>query len=511
MNKITQERQQYSHNAAMRSINYFMDEAYADDLEKRTEALNRISRVRDYIDIFAGDVMSPEAAHAGILYEIKKEENSNIENAVVSATALMEYYTYPNTHEDAASYTAALLNDMEYMDNYATYYRNNDAWRKTSAPIDIKEMGRLSDEVNIESIIIKSCIVLDKLVEPVREVEESGDLSRLDDKVLKNITEAEIFYGPLCEVFGFDGLAMDLRSQSHVLRLLKNGKLEEVAKVREYCNSMREIGPQAVLSNIVEGNFAVFNAVKDVDCIHDYDSEIPYSSIQLGEFVTDFGNFWSGKEGDHMLTAGNWRLKSVGSLANKIQNSEKRGFPMDVMGFTFILKDEEELADVFACVIEKVILSENLECVPAPSKENWVFVQGDDNFRRLIRKRFSYDFIQKNIQVMEKDVHYRVAKLTCILLDEEKNRQMPVEMQFLTKEDRKNARTGTAAHIIYKAQSEGIFYSADDRERASKILTKMYNRKTHMYDSVSTLEANTESLIRGTGDMDRVYMFSCPK
>ena len=38
---------------------------------------------------------------------------------------------------------------------------------------------------------------------------------------------------------------------------------------------------------------------------------------------------------------------------------------------------------------------------------------------------------------MEKDVHYRVAKLTCILLDEEKNRQMPVEMQFLTKEDRK--------------------------------------------------------------------------
>lgn len=511
MNKITQERQQYSHNAAMRSINYFMDEAYADDLEKRTEALNRISRVRDYIDIFAGDVISPEAAHAGILYEIKKEENSNIENAVVSATALMEYYTYPNTHEDAASYTAALLNDMEYMDNYATYYRNNDAWRKTSAPIDIKEMGRLSDEVNIESIIIKSCIVLDKLVEPVREVEESGDLSRLDDKVLKNITEAEIFYGPLCEVFGFDGLAMDLRSQSHVLRLLKNGKLEDVAKVREYCNSMREIGPQAVLSNIVEGNFAVFNAVKDVDCIHDYDSEIPYSSIQLGEFVTDFGNFWSGKEGDHMLTAGNWRLKSVGSLANKIQNSEKRGFPMDVMGFTFILKDEEELADVFACVIEKVILSENLECVPAPSKENWVFVQGDDNFRRLIRKRFSYDFIQKNIQVMEKDVHYRVAKLTCILLDEEKNRQMPVEMQFLTKEDRKNARTGTAAHIIYKAQSEGIFYSADDRERASKILTKMYNRKTHMYDSVSTLEANTESLIRGTGDMDRVYMFSCPK
>jgi hypothetical protein cdivTM_12959 len=511
MNKITQERQQYSHNAAMRSINYFMDEAYADDLEKRTEALNRISRVRDYIDIFAGDVMSPEAAHAGILYEIKKEENSNIENAVASATALMEYYTYPNTHEDAASYTAALLNDMEYMDNYATYYRNNDAWRKTSAPIDIKEMGRLSDEVNIESIIIKSCIVLDKLVEPVREVEESGDLSRLDDKVLKNITEAEIFYGPLCEVFGFDGLAMDLRSQSHVLRLLKNGKLEDVAKVREYCNSMREIGPQAVLSNIVEGNFAVFNAVKDVDCIHDYDSEIPYSSIQLGEFVTDFGNFWSGKEGDHMLTAGNWRLKSVGSLANKIQNSEKRGFPMDVMGFTFILKDEEELADVFACVIEKVILSENLECVPAPSKENWVFVQGDDNFRRLIRKRFSYDFIQKNIQVMEKDVHYRVAKLTCILLDEEKNRQMPVEMQFLTKEDRKNARTGTAAHIIYKAQSEGIFYSADDRERASKILTKMYNRKTHMYDSVSTLEANTESLIRGTGDMDRVYMFSRPK
>ena len=431
MNKITQERQQHSHNAAMRSINYFMDEAYADDLEKRTEALNRISRVRDYIDIFAGDVMSPEAAHAGILYEIKKEENSNIENAVASATALMEYYTYPNTHEDAASYTAALLNDMEYMDNYATYYRNNDAWRKTSAPIDIKEMGRLSDEVNIESIIIKSCIVLDKLVEPAREVEESGDLSRLDDEVLKNITEAEIFYGPLCEVFGFDGLAMDLRSQSCVLRLLKNGKLEEVAKVREYCNSMREIGPQAALSNIVgEGNFAVFNAVKDVDCIHDYDSEITYSSIQLGEFVTDFGNFWSGKEGDHMLTAGNWRLKSVGSLANKIQNSEKRGFPMDVMGFTFILKDEEELADVFACVIEKVILSENLECVPAPSKENWVFVQGDDNFRRLIRKRFSYDFIQKNIQVMEKDVHYRVAKLTCILLDEEKNRQMPVEMQF---------------------------------------------------------------------------------
>lgn len=39
MNKITQERQQHSHNAAMRSINYFMDEAYADDLKSAQKHL----------------------------------------------------------------------------------------------------------------------------------------------------------------------------------------------------------------------------------------------------------------------------------------------------------------------------------------------------------------------------------------------------------------------------------------------------------------------------------------
>lgn len=544
MNRITLERQQNSRDAATRAVEYYAKQTYLDEtlqaknpsnneatpenLQAQTsseesdslaevygqyspeyqECIDRTNRIRDYINIFAGKVLPPEAIDAGVLYEVKSGELTSRQGMTTAATSLMEYYTSPGTHKDSANYVAALLNDMDYMNGYAKWYKENESyinliesedsvWSQMLPPIDIDTMGIVGKEVNVESILVKSCTKLDSLMVSANEIMQFGDTYTLDGELLDDIIEAETFYGPLCEVFGFDGLAMELRSQSRKLRLLKEGKKENIMHLQEYCNSMHQAGPGAVLKNIVgDDNFAISSAVNPPDYLAH--SQVPYASVQLGEFAIDLGN---GK-----LAAGNWRLKSVGSLADKIFNSgkERLEVPMDVMGLTMILHDEAELAEVFADVIQRVYASNELEGRPAPSKTKWAFVQGDDAFRQMVRSRLDSDFIDENVQILEENKGYRVAKFTCLA----EGGQMPVEVQFLTKADRKNARTGPDAHIIYKAQMDGVFYSAEQRMHAARTLGELHCRKVHMQNSVGTLEANPESLVRGERDMTMAYLNS---
>ncbi len=505
MKTITPERRQNSRSATERAVDYYIAETYPDNQYEQREVLDRTRRIRDYINIFAGDVLPPEAIDAGVLYEVRRGEMDSTPGMITTASSLMEYYTSPGVHPGSAEYVAALLNDMEYMDGHAKWYHRNatylqhknggvNAWSKPLPPISINEMGALGKEVNIESILVKSCIMVDKLVVSANEMMQYDDTSKPDDEVLDDIIESETFYGPLCEVFGFDGLAMELRSQSRKMRMLKEGRAEDILRVQEYCATVRKLGPGAVLANIAgDDNFAISSAVNQPEYLQD-NAEVPYISVQLGEFAMDLG--------DGKLVAGNWRLKSVGSLVDKIFSKERGVLPMDVMGLTVILQDEHELADTFAEITKRVQASQSLQGKPAPSKTKWAFVQGDEDFRRMVREACAPEFIDGNVQILDKDKGYRVAKFTCLA----DNGNMPVEMQFLTKADRKNARTGPDAHIIYKAQMDGVFYTVKERRRAAEVLYELHNRKFHMTDNVGTLQANPESLIRGTRDMQRAYV-----
>ena len=79
-----------------------------------------------------------------------------------------------------------------------------------------------------------------------------------------------------------------------------------------------------------------------------------------------------------------------------------------------------------------------------------VFVQGDDPYIQAVMDQLPVSVHQDVGSVVDtrKATPYRVAKMTGLVGDEE--RQVPVEVQMITELDRKLARTGETSHIAYK-------------------------------------------------------------
>lgn len=502
-----------SQQAAARIVEEYAQTIFPDDIEQREALISRAHRVRDYVHVFAGNVLPPEALDIAMLHDIEASFPQQD-----TARAVMDYYTAPDTRPEKEQYAAALLNDMRYIDTYANWYHGINQeesdteamWSTTLPPADIEEVYRLGQEVNIESILLKSCTRLDdlmtavnnfKLMAAANNFQQSDYTPCVDDAtVINTVIEAETFYGPLCEAIGFDGLAMELRSQARQMRKLRQGDEEYVFNAYSYCHEVKAHGPQAVLRGLVneEDDFAISSVVNTPEYLQSL--AIPYESVQLGEFALDV---------DDRLIAGNWRLKSVGSLADKLSRSSNERIPMDIMGFTAISETQENLADDFAALVSRVHASKTLIGQPAPSKEKWAIVQGDEAYVENICSKFAPEFVRDNIQTVVRDKGYRVAKFTCSALVAE-NSCIPTEMQFLTKEDRRNGRVGLDAHFIYKATTDGVFYSAEERRKAADLLSKLYDRKRHMvrYAHTGELTVNPMSLMRSQRDLQNAYALS---
>lgn len=497
---------EYSYQAALQAVEGYANDMYANTAEREL-LIDSAHRVRDYMNVFAGNVMPKEALDIGMLYVIDRDADKSDMHSQRAATARTEYLTAPHTRPGLEAYMPAILNDMRYIDAYAQHYThdevyiqhtngNGDAWNKAAAPARIEDMAEVADRVNIESVLLKSVVCLDALVSDGRQVVLQGAMRPGEDTAaLNNVIEAETFYGPICEVLGFDGLAMELRSQAKQLRFVQQGNTETVLRAHEYLHSIQGAGAREFFACLVddEEHMALSSAVNPPQYLAQ--GEIPYESVQLGEFALDLG--------DDRPIVGNWREKSVGSLVDKLlRDSQYTGeAPMDIFGGTVISETIEDMAIDFTRLVQRARESDMLQLQKAPSKEKAIIVQGDDEYTAQVCKYLSPEFIDENVQIIPKD-GFRVAKFTCLTYDS----QLPVELQFLTKQDRQDARRGETAHILYKFETDGNFYSKEQRKAAAKLLEGLYRRKRHMIDHVGELSANPDSIIRSQRDAQTWYM-----
>lgn len=507
-----------SAQAATAAMERYAQAMYEPGDPHQFELQDRSHRLRDYVNVFAGGMLPPEALDAAALYDLTAESTKSAAAMQAVASARMDYYSAPGTRRGSEEYVAALINDMAHIDNEAKWYRNHkayiehtsghyDIWEHPLPPAAIKDMARLGSEVNLESVIIKACEQLDGLVLAVNGmVKGQYQPGEQDLATLEAVIEAESFYGPLCEIIGFDGLAMELRSdglamelrsQARQLRMFRQGKGDIVMQAYDICREGRQYGPQAVLGNLVQfgGDFAVSSVVNEPEYNRHYANGMPYASVQLGEFALDLG--------DGVAMAGNWRLKSVGSLAHKMAQPGAE-LPMDVMGLTAISDDPAELAQNFAAVVERAASSLRLEPRPAPSKEKWAIVQGDDEYIATVCSQLSPAFIADNVQIISRPRGYRVAKFTCLAA----GGNLPVEMQFVTKADHCNGRTGEDAHIFHKAGADGVSYTAEQRRQAAPDLAELNRRAQHMVAHHGELTINPRSLYRSETDLVMTYLLS---
>ena len=493
---------------------------------EREDFKDHAYRVYNIVKAYTSDDLPSEAASLSLIHDVadrmfnKKSTKYNDTWARNATDALYEFMDDENISHDQLKYSACLLADMVEIEQNAAHHRklmakiaeeesnddyreayslvaeryvgkvSPDQWRVAQPLLDLDHMRMGMDKVNIEAFIIKGAEIMDNLQYPS---------SKRESAVLQDVLEAESFYAPILEAMGYEAFAAELRSVAKVRRLIGQGKEDLVKSAKEIQDRVLQVGMDKIADKIFGVNDGTINyAIRKDEDSGEY-------STHMGEFAADtkYGN----------MVAGNWRIKTVGSLADKLKGGD--GI-MDIVGMMVISRDRETTACDFAHFIADRLKEFRPVC--ARSKNRPVYIQGTKEYVDAVEQNLrelgvgSDEYLVK-IDTDEKREQrgysiYEISKVTfAVDIDDV---EVPVEIQFITKDERRRARTGEVSHIAYKyLQSQG--FGKDNLEKettrqrvermkivslAKEVLGDLHKRRYDMINSKITgkLGINPKSL-----------------
>ena len=493
---------------------------------EREDFKDHAYRVYKIVKAYTSDDLPPEAASLSLIHDVadrmfnKKSTKYNDTWARNATDALYEFMDDENISHDQLKYSACLLADMVEIEQNAAHHRklmakiaeeesnddyreayslvaeryvgkvSPDQWRVAQPLLDLDHMRMGMDKVNIEAFIIKGAEIMDNLQYPS---------SKRESAVLQDVLEAESFYAPILEAMGYEAFAAELRSVAKVRRLIGQGKEDLVKSAKEIQDRVLQVGMGKIADKIFGVNDGTINyAIRKDEDSGEY-------STHMGEFAADtkYGN----------MVAGNWRIKTVGSLADKLKGGD--GI-MDIVGMMVISRDRETAACDFAHFIADRLKEFRPVC--ARSKNRPVYIQGTKEYVDAVEQNLrelgvgSDEYLVKidNDEKREQRGYsiYEISKVTfAVDIDDV---EVPVEIQFITKDERRRARTGEVSHIAYKyLQSQGFGKDSLEKETtrqrvermkivslAKEVLGDLHKRRYDMINSKITgkLGINPKSL-----------------
>ena len=493
---------------------------------EREDFKDHAYRVHKIVKAYTGDDLPPEAASLSLIHDVadrmfnKKSTKYNDVWARNAADALYEFMDDEKISHDQLEYSASLLADMAKIEQSAAYYRklmaeiaeeesNEDyqeiyplvaerhtgkvspkQWAIAQPLLDLDHMRLEMDKVNIEAFIIKGAEIMDNLQHPS---------SKRESAVLQDVLEAESFYAPILEAMGYEAFAAELRSVAKVRRLIGQGKEDLVKSAKETQDRVLQVGMDKIADKIFGVNDGTINyAIRKDEDSGEY-------STHMGEFAADtkYGN----------MVAGNWRIKTVGSLADKLKGGD--GI-MDIVGMMVISRDRETTACDFAHFIADRLKEFRPVC--ARSKNRPVYIQGTKEYVDIVERNLRELGVSSDEYLVKIDTDekcekrgysiYEVSKVTfAVDID---GVETPVEIQFVTKDERRSSRVEEKSHLIYKyLQSLGFGKDYLEKETArqrydrmtiinlaKKVLGDLHKRRYDMIDSKNTgnLGLNPKSL-----------------
>ena len=483
-------------------------------------------RVHKIVKAYTGDDLPPEAASLSLIHDVadrmfnKKSTKYNDVWARNAADALYGFMDNENIGYGQLKYSAHLLADMAEIEQSAAHHRklmakiaeeeSNDDYRETYSLVAERHTGKVSpeqwrvaqplldldhmriemDKINIEAFIIKGAEIMDNLQNPS---------SRRESAVLQDVLEAESFYAPILEAMGYEAFAAELRSVAKIRRLIGQGREGLVENAKEVQDRVLRVGMEKIAGRI----FGVNDGTISYAIRKDEDSG-KYST-HMGEFAADtnYGN----------MVAGNWRIKTVGSLADKLKGGD--GI-MDIVGMMAISKDYETTACDFAHFIADRLKEFRPVC--ARNKNKPIYIQGTKEYVDVVEQNLRELGVSSDEYLVKIDTDekcekrgypiYEISKVTFVVVIDDV--EIPVEIQFITKDERCRARTGEVSHIAYKyLQSQGFgkdnLEEETTRQRvermkivslAEEVLGALYKRRYDMKNSKNTgdLGLNPKSL-----------------
>ena len=483
---------------------------------EREDFKDHAYRVHKIVKAYTGDDLPPEAASLSLIHDVadrmfnKKSTKYNDVWARNAADALYEFMDDEKISHDQLEYSASLLADMAKIEQSAAHHRRQMAriakeesnedyqeiyplvaersmdevspeqWVIAQPLLDFNHMGMEMDKVNIESFIIKGAEIMDNLQHPS---------SKRESAALQDVLEAESFYAPILEAMGYEAFAAELRSAAKVRRLIGQGKEDLVKSAKETRDRVLQVGMDEIADKIFGVNDGTINYAirKDEDS---------------GEYSTHMGEFAADTEYKNMV-AGNWRIKTVGSLADKLKGGD--GI-MDIVGMMVISRDRETTTRDFAHFIAYRLKEFRPVC--ARGKNRPVYIQGTKDYVDIVEQNLrdlgvgSDEYLVKidTDEKCEKRGYsiYEVSKVTfAVDIDDV---EIPVEIQFLTKDERHRARIEEISHLIYK-YLQSLGFSEDNLEKettrqrvermkivslAKEVLGALYKRRSDMKASKNT-------------------------
>ena len=483
---------------------------------EREDFKDHAHRVYKIVKAYTGDDLPPEAASLSLIHDVadrmfnKKSTKYNDVWARNAADALYGFMDDEKISHDQLKYSACLLADMVKIEQSAAHHRrqmaeiakeeSNEDYQKIYSLVAERHMGKVSpeqwaiaqplldldymrlemDKVNIEAFIIKGAEIMDNLQHPS---------SKRESAVLQDVLEAESFYAPILEAMGYEAFAAELRSVAKIRRLIGQGREDFVENAKEIQDRVLQVGMDKIADKIFGVNDGVINYAirKDEDS---------------GEYSTHMGEFAADTEYKNMV-AGNWRIKTVGSLADKLKGGD--GI-MDIVGMMVISRDRETTTRDFAHFIAYRLKEFRPVC--ARGKNRPVYIQGTKDYVDIVEQNLrdlgvgSDEYLVKidTDEKCEKRGYsiYEVSKVTfAVDIDDV---EIPVEIQFLTKDERHRARIEEISHLIYK-YLQSLGFSEDNLEKettrqrvermkivslAKEVLGALYKRRSDMKASKNT-------------------------
>jgi hypothetical protein len=280
-------------------------------------------------------------------------------------------------------------------------------------------------------------------------------------KLSKTVYEVEAFYAPVCEIIGYDALAMALRDYTMRIRVLQSEPVEITA-----ANGTKALLTGAERINKAEKAIETLGTHEDIqNTITDVIQSIYGESINVASIENSTGHniqygvgtFDVENDGVTKNFKFRWRVKSIGSLATKY---EKYSSPLDLIGITIIpgeeplegqlLEDKQQEAEADVAVLFDTLITRTTELeafVPTatPDRENPFFAEGSQNYIDIMDAAAG----EHEIQPQMRTNGFQVAKGT-MLYHDRRDVYVPMEIQVQTLLDRRVARIGRASHPVYK-------------------------------------------------------------
>ena len=493
---------------------------------EREDFKEHAHRVYKIVKAYTGDDLPPEAASLSLIHDVadrmfnKKSTKYNDVWARNAADALYGFMDDEKISHDQLEYSASLLADMAKIEQSAAHHRklmaeiaeeesNEDyqeiyslvaerhmgevypeQWAIAQPLLDLDHMRLEMDKVNIEAFIIKGAEIMDNLQNPS---------SRRESAVLQDVLEAESFYAPILEAMGYEAFAAELRSVAKIRRLIGQGREDLVENAKEVQDRVLRVGMEKIAGRI----FGVNDGTISYAIRKDEDSG-KYST-HMGEFAadTEYGN----------TVAGNWRIKTIGSLADKLKGGD--GI-MDIVGMMVISRDRETTACDFVHFIADRLNEFRPVC--ARSKNRPVYIQGTKEYVDVVEQNLRELGVGSDEYLVKIDTDEKCEKRGYSIYETSKvtfavdidDAEIPIEIQFLTKDERRRARTEEVSHLVYK-YLQSLGFSEDNLEKettrqrvermkivslAKEVLGALHKRRYDMINSKITgkLGINPKSL-----------------